>query len=150
MRFLWFFAFLVASASCIDESECTYDTVREVKISFINSDSLAADLLNIDSIVAEGVLDTVFYAAKSNISNIVLPLNSMDVRTSYLFYLKDPEIDFGIDFAYKSVPRVISEECGVENEIRDLVIENYFNVDSVIVVSNIFLDEVEVNVKVYR
>lgn len=148
IRLLFFSLSLLFVGACIDEAECTYKTVREVKFAFIDSEMHYADTLQIDTIIVEGALDTVFYGANSNRIDLTIPLSPIDTQTSIFFDLVDG-LDFNIVLGYETVPRVISAECGVEMEIRGLYVVSH-DVDSVIVVNNVFLKDVETNVKVYR
>lgn len=144
---LIFFAILFFGVSCIDESDCSYETIREVKFSFVDSGTLQADTLAIDSILIVG-FDSAYYS-NSTRSKISLPVNPTVNETSYFFNLITGELDFSIVLGYEVMPRVLSEECGIEAEIRQLYVVSH-DVDSVIVVNNTFNEEVETNVKVYR
>lgn len=142
-----FFAILLIGVACIDESDCSYETTREVKFSFVDSGTLQPDTLKIDSIVIVG-FDSAYYS-NSTRSKISLPVNPTVNETSYFFNLITGELDFSIVLGYDVMPRVLSEECGIEAEIRQLYVVSH-DVDSVIVVNNTFNEEVETNVKVYR
>lgn len=142
-----FFAILFIGVACIDESDCSYETTREVKFSFVDSGTLQTDTLQIDSIVIVG-FDSAYYL-NSTRSKISLPINPIVNETSYFFNLVVGEIDFSIVLGYEIMPRVLSEECGIEPEIKQLYVISH-DVDSVVVVNNTFNEEVETNVKVYR
>ncbi|MDH5476668.1 MAG: DUF6452 family protein [Cyclobacteriaceae bacterium] len=142
-----FFVLLLLSAACIDESDCSYETQREVKFLFVNASTLQTDTLKVDSVVIVGS-DSAYFS-NATVSRMSLPVNTVTKETSYFFNLIDGEIDFNIILGYDIMPRVLSEECGVEAEIKQLYVVSH-DVDSVIVVSNTFNEEVETNVKVYR
>ena len=144
----WIFALLLLlGMACIDESECNYETLREIKVKFIQSENLLADTLQIDSIISSNT-DSVMYK-QDTLSSVVLPLNPGAQETRFYFDLTNDSENFEIVFGYAAIPRVISEDCGVELEINALKIVSH-EVDSVIITNFNFNKEVETNVKVYR
>ena len=140
-------ALLLLSFSCIDEPECVYENLRELKLRFVNSEKNYADTLRIDSIVVSGI-DSAFYEGKS-LFELTLPINVLMDETTYFFDLQDTLVDFSIIIGYDMVPRVISPDCGIEAEIRNLSVVEH-DVDSVKIISDILLEDIELNVRVYR
>lgn len=132
--------------SCLDDADCTVDSTNIVIIDFKKKSSLEADTLQIESVVLENT-DSVFYKAEDRTA-IAIPINAGATSFPIEITLDDGVI-LGLTLEYQVVPRLISEDCGIEFKIEQLTVGDH-NFDSVAVINALLEQEITTNIEVYR
>lgn len=137
---------LLTMLSCLDDSDCTVESRDIVNIDFKKKSPIEADTLLLEKVVLEGT-DSVFYPSQER-TEISVPLNSGSSSLPIIITLQDGT-ELSVTIEYQVVPRLISEECGVELIIEQLTVgDNDF--DSVAIVNPLLEEEITTNIELYR
>ena len=144
--FLLFILFSGIMLSCLDDADCTIDSTNTVNIEFKKYDSFLTDTLEIAQVTLEGT-DSIFYE-KDTLTSIAIPINPNVGQLPISMSLEDGS-SLQFTLVYAVVPRLISEDCGIELKIEQLGIIDH-NLDSVALINPSLEVDITTNIELYQ
>ena len=152
VRRLAIFALIMGIFACAPDEICFTENSTQIKVDFkrivypgTDSAFVENDTLIFLQITAQET-DSIFRQADT-LSTIVLPLNTGKDETTFLFDTDQNSYSLGLK--YVRTQRLISTDCGPEQIIEELTLEQS-TFDSAAVVQPILIEPPVTNVEIYR
>ncbi len=145
MKILWVVILVLIVVACNEVVDCSRETKPTARISFFKKIDGTPLIISFDTIGALGS-DSIFFTVKDTLSIYDLPLDPQGNNTAFIF-IKESEIDT-LDLRYENQFVIIDEDCVPEIAFNNLEILST-SFDSLIIVENRLLIEVENNIKVF-
>ncbi len=132
-------------AACSEFVDCSRETKTTAKISFFKKADGTSLEIAFDTITAIGT-DSIFFTAKDTLNIYDIPLDPNSISTTFIF-IKASVTDT-LNLGYENQFVIIDEDCPPEIAFNNLEILST-SFDSLIIVENRLLIEVENNIKVF-